>query len=85
MAAAVVTLEFNGVPPGIKKFKLHDGRLMMQTVRSTFNLGTVEFNGVVADTDAQGFSCDVFKGGDTISVTGDPPAGGHEPIGLVVF
>ena len=72
-------MQLNGKPPA-KKFRLHNGKLMMQTVRNTFKLDTVEFNGVVADTDAQGFSCEVFKGGDTISVTGDPPAGGHGPF-----
>ena len=81
--AAVVTLQLNGEPPD-RKFRLYGGKLMMQTVRDTFKLDVVEFNGVVADTDAQGLSYEVFEGGATITVTGNS-LGGHTTSGRAML
>jgi hypothetical protein len=71
---ATVTLKFDGPPAKEGKFMLHDGKVVMDSVRRKFKLRTVEFNGVEADEE-NGMSMVRFDPDTEVKVSGEPQEG----------
>lgn len=69
-----VTLKFEGPPEMAEKFMLHEGKVVMYSVRRTFKLRTVRFDGVVADEQG-GMSMVRFNPDTEVKVSGEPQEG----------